>query len=76
MSYDRFEEDWNGIAAAEVERNNPSGNLFGGNQNRIPPPPAPKDTMPAQSRKIADYSTMSDEELLAERDKFRGDYVS
>ena len=43
MSYNCFEQDWNGIPAAEVERNNPTGNLFGGNQNRIPPPPAPKE---------------------------------
>ena len=43
MSYDRFEEDWNGIPASEVERNNPSGNLFGRNRNQIPPSPAAKE---------------------------------
>ena len=49
MSYDRFEEDWNGIPAVEVERNNPSENLFGENQNRIPTPPAPKEESPSIS---------------------------
>ena len=43
MSYDRFEEDWNGIPASEVEGNNPSGNLFGRNRNQIPPSPAAKE---------------------------------
>lgn len=43
MSYDRFEEDWNGIPASEVGRNNPAGNLFGRSRNQIPPSPAPKE---------------------------------
>ena len=49
MSYDCFEQDWNGIPASEVERNNPSGNLFRGNRNQIPPPPAPKEESPSIS---------------------------
>ncbi len=43
MFYDRFEEDWNGIPASEVERNNPAGNLFGRSRNQIPPSLAPKE---------------------------------
>ena len=41
MSYNCFEKDWNGIPTSEVERNNPSGNLFGRNGRHIAPDPAP-----------------------------------
>ena len=43
MSYDCFERKWNDVPASEVERNNPSGNLFGRNQTQISPTPAPKE---------------------------------
>ena len=42
MSYDRFEDDWNGIPAPMVDRTNPSKNLFNRNKNDPPPEPTPK----------------------------------
>ena len=41
MSYDRFEEDWNGIPASEVRKNTPSQNLFGRHERHIAPEPTP-----------------------------------
>ena len=41
MSYDRFEDDWNGIPASEVKKSTPSQNLFGRNEHHITPEPAP-----------------------------------
>lgn len=54
MSYDRFEDDWNGIPAPMVDRTNPSKNLFNRNKNDPPPEPAPKDKsryVPSRYRK-------------------------
>ncbi len=54
MSYDRFEDDWNGIPAPMVDRTNPSKNLFNRNKNDPQPEPTPKDKsryVPSRYRK-------------------------
>ena len=43
MSYDRFEDDWNGVPAPMVDRINPTENLFNRNKNDPPPEPIPDD---------------------------------